>query len=347
MSLACISVRPLVISHVSHSEKRRTLPPMSGNHPKLGTLRRCTSLEWVYDTDAPSDGSIDEGRLVIRVGDDVSIFPLDERAVPSNDGSLPTMSYWYGKVMEIYWTAAKRNKTQDVWLDIQWYYRRVDLEDQDVEYVFPSWSFTEPLTVSSLSSLAACVGDYELVLSDHKSVVDMHCVEDIVRYDEGDLSQPQIPTATLYHRWNISMQFTTRRNLELQQVNIEVLLPVVQRGMMSRNTKARLPSPYNAVRFDEEFLALMTTPIRRGGHCGVVGNGILVIQVRALMEQAVKVGTLPDGWMDDLRPTVQTSPNEIIRRYSCPTCKGMMVFLGLQNVRYNAIYCRFSGPHQC
>jgi hypothetical protein len=178
------------------------------------------------------------------------------------------MSYWYGKVMEIYWTTAKTNKTQvtetiiplpirydyscgirqDVWLDIQWYYRRVDLEDKDVEYDFPSWCFAEPLTVSSLSSLAACVGDYELVLSDHKSVVDMHCVEgvlsiisacpdhpsdmnmflctaahaNIVRYDEGDLSQPQIPPATLYHRWNISMQFTTRRNLELQQVNIEV-----------------------------------------------------------------------------------------------------------------------------
>jgi hypothetical protein len=94
---------------------------------------------------------------------------------------------------------------------------------------------------------------------------------------------------------------------------------------MSRNTKACLPSPYNAVIFDEEFLALMTTPLRRGGHCGVVGNGILVIQVRALMEQAVKLGKLPDGWMDDLRPTVHTSPNEIIRRYSCPTCTGMVI----------------------
>jgi hypothetical protein len=29
---------------------------------------------------------------------------------------------------------------QDVWLDIQWYYRRVDLEDEDVEYVCPFMS---------------------------------------------------------------------------------------------------------------------------------------------------------------------------------------------------------------
>ncbi|KAG1732829.1 hypothetical protein EDB19DRAFT_1911849 [Suillus lakei] len=235
MSLACISVRPLVISHVSHSEERRTLPPMRSDHPKLRTLRRCTSLEWVYDTDAHSDSSIVEGRLVIRVGDDVAIFPLDERAVPLNDGSLPTMSYWYGKVLGIYLKTAKKTQVtetiilvpiqydyscgvrKDVWLDIQWYYRRVDLEDQDVD-------------------LAACVGEYELLLSDHKSVVDMHCVEahaKIVQYDEGNLSQPQIQTATLYHWWNISMQFTMHRNVpQLQQVNIEVCLHELQLQLM-------------------------------------------------------------------------------------------------------------------
>ena len=174
------------------------------------------------------------------------------------------MSYWYGKVLGIYLKTAKKTQVtetiilvpiqydyscgvrKDVWLDIQWYYRRVDLEDQDVEYVCPLRSFAEILKVSS-SSLAACVGEYELLLSDHKSVVDMHCVEGvlsmisagpdhpsnmylctaahakIVRYDEGDLSQPQIQTATLFHRWNISMQFTMRRNVpQLQQVNIEV-----------------------------------------------------------------------------------------------------------------------------
>jgi hypothetical protein len=47
----------------------------------------------------------------------------------------------------------------------------------------------------------------------------------IVRYDEGELTQPQIPSETLYHRWNISMQFTTRRNVQqLERVNIEVCM---------------------------------------------------------------------------------------------------------------------------
>jgi hypothetical protein len=94
---------------------------------------------------------------------------------------------------------------------------------------------------------------------------------------------------------------------------------------MSRNTKARLPTTYDALKFDEEFLALLTTPIRRGGHCGIVGNGMLVIQVRGLMEQATKLGKIPDGWKDDLQLTMQTSPDEIVRRYSCPMCTGMVI----------------------
>ncbi|KAG1729378.1 hypothetical protein EDB19DRAFT_1938813 [Suillus lakei] len=176
------------------------------------------------------------------------------------------MSYWYGKVLGIYLKMAKKTQ-KDVWLDIQWYYRQVDLEDQDVEYV-------------------SCVGEYELLLSNHKSVVDMHCVEahtKIVRYDEGDLSQPQIQTATLYHRWNISMQFTMRRNVPQLQAKFTGLNELQLQLMscfwwfneacmaalghrMSRNTKAHLPSPYDSVKFDEEFLALLTTPIQQGGH---------------------------------------------------------------------------------
>ncbi|KAG2737385.1 hypothetical protein P692DRAFT_20761930 [Suillus brevipes Sb2] len=239
------------------------------------------------------------------------------------DGCLPTMSYWYGKVLGIYLKMAKQ--TQDVWLDIQWYYRRVDLEDEDVD-------------------LAACVGEYELVLSDHKSAVDMHCVEahaKIVRYDEGDLSQPQIPTATLYHRWNntqvatscscnsCDLTFSSPNHLQRycrscrRWFNEACIAALGHR--MDSSIKVRLPPPYDAIKFDEEFLALLTTPIRRGGHCGVVGNGILVIQVRALMEQAMKLGKLPDGWMDDIQPTVLTSTQESVRRYSCPMCTGMVI----------------------
>ncbi|KAG1731400.1 hypothetical protein EDB19DRAFT_1912522 [Suillus lakei] len=76
------------------------------------------------------------------------------------------MSYWYGKVKEIYWKTTSGN--QDVWLDVRWYYRQVDLEDIGVD-------------------LAACVGEYELVLSDHTSIVDMHCVEIIISVQSSQL----------------------------------------------------------------------------------------------------------------------------------------------------------------
>ncbi|KAG1760491.1 hypothetical protein EV702DRAFT_1053450 [Suillus placidus] len=103
------------------------------------------------------------------------------------------MSYWYGKVTKIYLN--KQGDTYDVWLDVQWYYRRMDLEDNGVD-------------------LAQYMGEYELVLSDHTSLVDMTCVEDhalIVSYDEGNISQSRLPPETLYHRWNVEITFVKKR----------------------------------------------------------------------------------------------------------------------------------------
>ncbi|KAG2083493.1 hypothetical protein BD769DRAFT_1398019 [Suillus cothurnatus] len=219
----------------------------------------------------------------------VSIYPLDERAVQLQDGSLPVMSYWYGKVLEIYLNPGG----QDVWLDIKWYYRKVDLEDEGVD-------------------LAASVGEHELVLSDHTSVVDMCCVEDhatILAYDEGDLAQPQIPIGTLYNRWTIDIKFSSnRQEVYMEGLNIrnsqeattcacnrchpafssptifqrycrkcarwfnEECVASIGRQLRGQ-VKPRVPSTYAGINFDPEFLLLLTSPIRRGDSYGVVGNG--------------------------------------------------------------------------
>jgi hypothetical protein len=78
----------------------------------------------------------------------VAIFPDDQRAIPTEDGSLPAMGYWYGNVNDIY--VARNSQVseyhkhttevliypcKDAWINIQWYYRRVDLEDECVESV--------------------------------------------------------------------------------------------------------------------------------------------------------------------------------------------------------------------
>jgi hypothetical protein len=46
----------------------------------------------------------------------VSIYPLDERAVQLQDGSLPVMSYWYGKVLEIYLNPGGQVKESTVYV---------------------------------------------------------------------------------------------------------------------------------------------------------------------------------------------------------------------------------------
>ena len=52
----------------------------------------------------------------------------------------------------------------------------MDLEDGGVEYVC-TLAFTQVILTNVEFSLATCIGEYELVLSDHNSVVDMCCVE--------------------------------------------------------------------------------------------------------------------------------------------------------------------------
>lgn len=74
----------------------------------------------IYNTESDLCSTNESRRLVLRVGQSyvpeinpiledidieyisVAIFPDDARAVPKADGSLPIMSYWYGKVAKIY-----------------------------------------------------------------------------------------------------------------------------------------------------------------------------------------------------------------------------------------------------
>ncbi|KAG1829211.1 hypothetical protein DFJ58DRAFT_848823 [Suillus subalutaceus] len=172
-----MSHRPSISSCASRTGGRRTLTPMRHSHPKLQRLRRCTSLEW------------EEYELVCILEGDPEV--------------LCAVSQYFPSMKE------QCQCKMDVWLEMQWYYRKVDLEDEDVD-------------------LARCVGEYELVLSNHTSVVDIRCVEDhatILPYNEGDLEQPQIPIRTLYNRWTIDVEFSKHRNVVyMEGVNVSVRL---------------------------------------------------------------------------------------------------------------------------
>ncbi|KAG2351354.1 hypothetical protein BDR07DRAFT_1386114 [Suillus spraguei] len=120
-----MSHRLSIVSSASNVDRRK-LPPMRCIQPNTRRLRT-----WVCSTEDDSHSTNKLSRLIVRVRESVVIFPDDMRAVTRTDSSLPIMSYWYGKVSKIY--LRPQRETHDVWLDIQWYYRHVDLEDLMVE----------------------------------------------------------------------------------------------------------------------------------------------------------------------------------------------------------------------
>ncbi|KAG1837842.1 hypothetical protein DFJ58DRAFT_846298 [Suillus subalutaceus] len=297
-----------IVSSASRADRRR-LPPMNRSQPNIRRLRT-----WVYNKEDNSCSTTELGRLILRVGETIAIFPDDPRAVPKDDGSLPIMSYWYGKVAKIYLKA--QGETHVVWLEIQWYYRRLDLEDR---------------------SLAESMGEYELVLSDHTSFVDMSCMEDhavIISYDEGDLKQCQLPPKTLYHRWNIEITFVRNRNdgrihgvhLSNPQRESQCRCNACDNALYSPSISQRycrkckrwfnhecldalecrvdripdagLPAVYGDIHLEKEFLDILTMPICRGGPFGVVGNGSIYSRAKSLLREAKINGKLSDGWRD-------------------------------------------------
>ncbi|KAG1790111.1 uncharacterized protein HD556DRAFT_1310895 [Suillus plorans] len=232
---------------------------MRGSQPNTRRLRT-----WVYSTEDDSCATNDLNRLILRVGESVAIFPDDARAVTKTDGSLPIMSYCLIK---------------DVWLDIQWYYRRVDLEDAGVD-------------------LAESIGEYELVLSDHISLVDMMCIEDhatIIKYDECNLAQHPVPPETPYHRWNVTIKFARHR----KDVNIDDALEL----HTDQVPESKLPATYDGIQLEEDFVAILIMPICRGGPYGVVGNGWIYSRARSLLKEVRVNGKLPNGWKASLTET--------------------------------------------
>lgn len=309
---------------------------MPRRQPKMHRLRKYSSMEWVYTSGNDSDTGDDVQRMIVKEGDNVAIFPDDQRAIPTEDGSLPAMGYWYGKVNDIY---VARN-SQDAWINIQWYYRRVDLEDECVD-------------------IAEFVGDYELVRSDHKSLVDMHCIEDhatIQIYDEADLTQCEIPPATLYCRWEISIEIKAGKLQKAHLTNAQQDTPMLcgcnqcyfPRGLyfptveqrycrtcacwfnrtcledldckVDTRPRTNLSPAFNNVQLDKEFLRTVTRPISRGGPYGIVGNSRRFVEANSLLIESKTLGRLPHGWKDRLSQCAPSSDTDDVIHYRCPVC---------------------------
>jgi hypothetical protein len=94
---------------------------------------------------------------------------------------------------------------------------------------------------------------------------------------------------------------------------------------MHNNVIARIPSKYRDIKFDPEFVSLLACPIRRGEFCGVVGNGVSIIEGKALMEEARILGRLPDGWKDTMQQSMLQIGDGNVPRYCCLTCTTALI----------------------
>jgi hypothetical protein len=74
------------------------------------------------------------------------------------------------------------------------------------------------------------------------------------------------------------------------------------------------------ISFDPQFLTFLTMPIRRGGSCGVVGNGYTIIEGKSLLKQTLQLGRLPDGWNDTVKQGMLSLGDDVVPRYYCLTC---------------------------
>ncbi|KAG1778123.1 hypothetical protein EV702DRAFT_1044814 [Suillus placidus] len=199
------------------------------------------------------------------------------------------LSYWYGKVKEIYWKTTLQNQ----------YYGQIDLEDEDI-------------------NLAACVGEYELVLSDHTSIVDMHCVEThatIVQYDEGDVAQPQIPTKTLYNRWTMHMKFVNRgKAAYLDGVNISSHPYATYR---THNHPHGVVATHAILHSLPPGMCSDSAGHASGGlmrHAWRILDAGWTEKPRVAIKEAIKLGSLSGSWKDDIHKAglTLTSVDELI-----------------------------------
>ncbi|KAG2029903.1 hypothetical protein BDR03DRAFT_1096177 [Suillus americanus] len=157
----------------------------------------------------------------------------------------------------------------------------------------------------------------------------------ILSYDEGDLSQLQIPPETLYHRWNINITFGKGRNsARINSVN----LSNPQRATQCRCNNCDLvlycpsisqryyrhpapisPDVYGDIDVDDNFLVVLTMPICRGGPYGVVGNGSVYSRAKSMLRDVKVHGELPENWKDILLDADSLQCKDL-SYYKCPGC---------------------------
>ncbi|KAI6138338.1 hypothetical protein BKA82DRAFT_36851 [Pisolithus tinctorius] len=166
--------------------------------PCVDELPRYDSLRYVYDTD-------DHNQLPTTVSyhrnQTVSIFP-STGLVTGSDGELTVTYFWYARIRRFYVQRCGRHNM--VWVRVRWFYSR-----DDIERYHPR--------------LGACMGEYELVESDHYSVIDIRCIVRC-KYIRQLLTPTEVTYAgQLFYRYSIHVDIAETEDGEQYPVDMRIL----------------------------------------------------------------------------------------------------------------------------
>ncbi|KIJ57860.1 hypothetical protein HYDPIDRAFT_171508 [Hydnomerulius pinastri MD-312] len=295
------------------------------NLPKIThKTRRVASVEYIYDGDEGDSSTT----IIYSVGDNVAIYHSEEMET-DEEGSPTVMSYWYGKIEDIY--LYSRQRREEVWVAVSWYYRQKDLMDCTKQ--------------SKDHRFFECMGSHELVRSDYVSVIDITCIEMLVTiqsFNERGLCGYTIGHEEIYMRWehahvalcglpncNVQVYDPRRRQRYCKGCRRWYHLKCIKDRALDPEDD-ELPelvvkSTTYAITLDSRFMELLRTPVVRGWQHGVAGNTKLMGGVEAALQAALRSGMLDDNWEDLLRlPKCWPADVQVVY-YTCPSCSGRWI----------------------
>ncbi|KIJ58744.1 hypothetical protein HYDPIDRAFT_171141 [Hydnomerulius pinastri MD-312] len=287
---------------VSANVSRRTaraLPPMAAPR-NINRLRRLTEVGYVYDADEEEGEEGEEGEetsttVVFAVGDNVAIYPSGDVYLDA-EGDIPLMSFWFGTISGLFLQPRRKAEGHIVWVEVRWFYRVKDLPT------------SEP-------SFADHMGEYELVDSDHTSVIDITCIESelytcwrvATKLKEKPGRDAVLLSATLKDPTKFCVEdcamrlYDTRRSQRFcRHCRRWFHRRCIRHLVMGRND-ADLPiivqkNTTYLVTLDPDFLRLVRTPIARGGVHGISGNAKVMCSVEEALTYACQNDHLASDW---------------------------------------------------
>ncbi|KAF8058956.1 hypothetical protein FPV67DRAFT_1454804 [Lyophyllum atratum] len=227
--------------------------------------------------------------------------------------------YWKAKIQAV----RSDHGTGKTWVAVKWYYSRTDFEDT-------KWK------TSLEKAIIPCLGDAELVLSDHVDIIEPRCIESplkVVAFNDL-LRVSHVPRGAWFMR--LTVELSTAKRGSLKGVNgscvcgqiydpkedIQRYCPECE--CWYHHACMDINVPYERDATLSPAAAIAQIPCVRGltSHTGSVsGPGARLSELEGWLEE----DKLPDNWRERLGERFCTKAEETDwGRYQCPTCASII-----------------------